>query len=544
MKAKIFFLICITLLQYLHPYSFIPKAGPSTNYGTLEIVPENDSIITSNTNVSYYLLTCDRYKMNINTNTVASVVKGAISEKLYYPNLRRSYSIDFPGSDARYDYQCWSSTYNKSGTTSSTSIKKTLRVGDVPSEVSNLDFAYSSQNFEITYDLPDNNGAVITSLDVYLRSKSGKYYRLCHFTKTIYSSCTVSGFLLLDNPFNMTNEDLISVYVVSTNDFGTSKLTYSTTTMYVKTLPKDPLLAPTKNELTSSNQIVITITAVDNASSYDVYYSTDNVTWYVLSTGFSDTTYTYTSYDIQIGDTYYFKYKTVNDFGESSNYSPVSSITISSVPERMSPPEVTYSIENSGSISVRLLNGSDNGSTILGYTLQFKSVYGELLDMPWCDNSETECSYPIYTFKDSPYYLETGDMVYAASSNYNANGSSEMSSLSEGLVLKASPSAPSIAPYSGNNTNKFQASIKITELTEEETGYELILSYNTVIILSDTNYINLAGADNQTPFTDTSIELLYYDVEPGQTYKFAYRAKNAFGWGPYSEIGYITIPSS
>lgn len=482
--------------------------------------------------------------MNLNTNAVASIVKGVISEKLYYPNLRRSFSVDFPGADARYDYQCWSSTYNKNGATSSTSIKKTLKVGSSPSEVSNLDFAYDNQNFKINYELPDNNGSLIKSLDVYLRSKSGKYYRICHFTKTIYTECAVSGFLLLDNPFNMTNEDLISVYVVSFNEFGSSKLTYSSTMMYVKTLPKDPLLAPTKNELTSSNQIVITITPVSNASSYDVYYSMDNVSWYILSTGYADTTYTFTSYDIEIGDTYYFRYKTVNDFGVSSKFSPTSSITISSVPERMQPPEVTYSIENSGSISVRLLNGSENGSAILGYTLKFKSIYGDLLDMPWCNNSLTECTYPVYSFRDSPFYLEVGNMIYAASSNYNENGSSEISSLSEGLVLKSAPISPSTAPYSGSNTSKFQISIKITELTEEESGYELILSYNTVLILSDSNYISLAGADNQTPFTDTSTELLYYDVEPGQTYKFAYRAKNAFGWGPYSEVGFITVPTS
>lgn len=246
---------------------------------------------------------------------------------------------------------------------------------------------------------------------------------------------------------------------------------------------------------------------------------------------------------LTLGLTYHFKYKAFNDFGESK-FSPVTSVIIASAPDRMLPPILTYSVENSGSVSVRMLSGADNGSDITTYHLKIKSVQGDLVELPWCNNSEDECHYPSYVLKDSPFYLEEGHIIFASSANSNSKGISEFSSLSEGLILKGAPKSPPTPPYSGTSTNKYQISIKVDELSEEDAGKERVISYNVVVMFGENNYISLAGADNQTPYTDTGREILFYDVQIGQTYRFLYRVKNAFGWSSFSEIGYITVPTS
>lgn len=187
------------------------------------------------------MLKCDRTKINLTTGGIVSTTKGVVNEKLLYPNLRRTFDVEFPGADARYDYLCWSVTVSKTGV-ETPSVKKILKVGGPPSGVINLDFAYQygSRTFEIDYSIPDKNGSSLNYIDVYLRTKDGAYRRVCHKKKPIQASddkCVVDSFLLMDNPFNLTDDDLISVYVISENAFGKSKITYSTKKLYASTPP-------------------------------------------------------------------------------------------------------------------------------------------------------------------------------------------------------------------------------------------------------------------------------------------------------------------
>lgn len=495
------------------------------------------------------MLKCDRTKINLTTGGIVSTTKGVVNEKLLYPNLRRTFDVEFPGADARYDYLCWSVTVSKTGV-ETPSVKKILKVGGPPSGVINLDFdyQYNTGTFEIDYSIPDKNGSSLNYIDVYLRTKDGAYKRLCHKKKPIQASddkCIVSSFLLMDNPFNLTDDDLISVYVISENAFGKSKITYSTKKLYASTPPQTPVLAPAEvSYFTSENQIVVNITPVDGAIDYQLYYSDDGgVTYEEAGPKQSSTTFNFNNFMLTLGQTYFFKYKAINNFGPSK-YSPETSVTIASAPDRMLPPILTYSVENSGSVSVRMLSGADNGSDITTYHLKIKSVQGDLVELPWCNHSEDECHYPSYVLKDSPFYLEEGHVIFASSANSNSKGISEFSSLSEGLILKGAPKSPPNPPYSGTSTNKYQISIKVDELSEEDAGKERIISYNVVVMFGENNFISLAGADNQTPYTDTGREILFYDVQIGQTYRFLYRVKNAFGWSSFSEIGYITVPTS
>lgn len=543
-------LLTMIILPSILNYSFVPMSGPSTNYGLLEIIPQNDSLVPSTETVSYYNLQCDRYKVNIaSSGSSPSVTKGVINETLNYPNLRRTYTIGSPGSDARYDFMCWVTTYTASGK-NYTSSKQLLKVGSIPSQTPTLTISYATTNFQVNYNLPNTNGSGLTYLDVYMRSKGGKFYRLCHFTPTVSApiilnnSCVVSGFTLIDHPYNMDETDLISVYTVSGNSFGVSSFTYSNQ-IYCKTPPKNPLTSPTQNALTNANQIVIDIASISNALSYTVEYSTVSALsgFVTLSSGTLATTYILSQLSFTIGQQYYFKYMAVNEFGESK-FSPVKMIVIASAPSRMLPPNLTYSSENPGTVSFKVFTSSPNGSTILGYNLKVMSAFGDLLDIAWCDSSQTECFFPVYTFTDSPFYLTAGDFIQAESSNYNAIGSSEYSSMSSGLLLKSAPKMPSTSPYNTPYTNSFQIALKINAFTQQEASYDTISSYNVVLILGGYNFINIVGADSQEAFTDTSQTIYYYDVIAGNTYQFAYRAKNSFGWGPFSEIGYITVPTS
>lgn len=549
-KLGLMVLISLIFIPSVLNYSFVPISGPSTNYGLLEIIPQNDSLVPSAEAVSYYNLQCDRYKINIaSSSSTPSVTKSVINETLNYPNLRRTYTIGSPGVDARYDFMCWVTTYTTSGKTY-TSNKQLLKVGSVPSQTTALTISYASTNFQVNYNLPATNGSELNYLDVYMRSKGGKFHRLCHFTPTVSvpiitnNSCVVSGFYLIDNPYNMDETDLISVYTVSENSFGVSSFTYSNQIL-CKTPPKNPLTAPIQNSLTNANQIVIDIAPISNALSYTVKYSSVSATsgFVTLSSGTLATTYILSQLSFMIGQQYYFKYIGVNEFGESQ-YSPVKMIVIASAPSRMLPPYLTYSEQNTGTISFKVFTSNPNGSAILGYNLKVMSAFGDLLDIAWCDNNQTECFYPVYTFTDSPFYLGVGDYIQAESSNYNAIGLSEYSSMSSGLLLKSVPKTPSTSPYNTPYTNSYQIAFKINALTQQEASYDTISSYNVVLVLGEFNYVNIVGADSQEAFTDTSQTIYYYDVIAGNTYQFAYRAKNSFGWGPFSEIGYITVPSS
>ncbi|MFO0515345.1 MAG: hypothetical protein ACK5YA_00675 [bacterium] len=553
MKQLTFLLTTFLLLNIINNYSFIPKAGPSTRYGFLEIVPENDSIIKENKDVAYYMLKCDRKKMNVVKDTEISTTKDIVNERLQYPNLRRSYEVEFPGADARYDYLCKSVTVSKTGI-ETTSILNTLKVGGPPSEVSVLDFQYNYQTtmFEVNYSIPDKRGSPLKYIDIYLRTKDGSYKRICRQTgkQLEDTKCSVSSYLLMDNPFNLTTDDLLSVYLISENAFGKSKITYSLNpnNLRASTPPVSPVLAPAEaTVLTSENQIVINITPVAGATSYKLFYQKTAVKNTDLAFDkyieLTTTTYVFNKFDLNLGDTYLFKYVAINQFGPSKD-SPITTVTVASAPDRMLPPILTYSVENSGSVKIRMLNSADNGSPITSYNLKIMSVQGDLVELPWCNNSETECQYPSYVLKDSPFYLEEGHFIYASSANMNSKGLSEYSSLSEGLELKGAPKSPPNPPYSGSNTNRYQISVKVDELSEEYAGKEEVLSYNVVAMIGENNYISLAGADNQTPYTDTNREILFYDVKYGSTYKFLYRVKNAFGWSSFSEIGYITVPES
>lgn len=546
-KMLINLLAIFLLFNKINSYSFIPKAGPSTSYGFLEIVPENDSQIVSNSDIAYYNLKCDRTKVNLADNGIVSTTKGVVNEKLFYPNLRRTFSVDFPGADARYDYLCWSVTVSKSGVETSSS-KKILKVGGPPSDINFLDFNYDypNENFIVSYSLPDKNGSTLKYVDVYLRTHEGAYKRLCSKKKPVLSTdneCVVSSYLLMDNPFNLSSEDLISIYVISENAFGKSKIKYSSKVMKVSTPPKTPILPPAEvSYYTSASQIVVNVTPIEGAISYELYYSLNGGA-YQMYTPQSTTTFYFNNFNLALGQVYTFYYIAVNEFGDSKP-SPTTTVTIASSPDRMLPPVLSYSVENSGSLKVRMLTSNHNGSPITTYHLKIKSIQGELVELPWCDNLEEECHYPTYVLKDSPFYLEEGHFIYAASANSNSKGISEVSSLSEGLKLKGVPKSPANPPYSGSSTNNLQISIKIDELSETDAGDERIISYNVVVQIGENNYISLAGADNQSPYTDIGREILFYDVVIGQTYKFLYRVKNAFGWGAFSEVGYITVPSA
>jgi hypothetical protein len=529
----------------------------------LEIVPENDSVTLSNSDIAYYLLKCDRFKINLTDGLIVSTTKEVINERLTYPNLRRTFDVEFPGADARYDYTCWSVTVKKNGV-ETPSVKKILKVGEPPSEASGITLAYTldkdasySNKFEVSYNLPARNGSALSYISVFLRTRDGAYKRICHKLNPKDSvegdkKCSVNANLLLDNPFSLIQGDPISVYIISENAFGKSKITYSTTNFFAKTPPKVPLIAPAELIYeTPENQIVINITPVEGAAEYELWYkkiTTEaemyNTTGYVLfGSKQSSTTFIFNTFDLALGDIYAFKFLPFSDFGPSK-YSPPRSITLASVPDRMLPPILTYSVENSGSVKVRMLSSQPNGAPITKYLLKIKSVQGDLVELPWCNATEEECHYPSYVLKDSPFYLEEGHIIYASSANSNIKGDSEFSSLSEGLELKGAPKSPPNPPYSGSSTNKYQISIKVDELSEEYAGKERIISYNVVVQFGDNNFISLAGDDNQTPFTDTEREILFYDVEIGKTYRFLYRVKNAFGWSGFSEIGYITVPNA
>eukprot|EP00340_Litonotus_pictus_P005041 CAMPEP_0170518934 /NCGR_PEP_ID=MMETSP0209-20121228/4515_1 /TAXON_ID=665100 ORGANISM="Litonotus pictus, Strain P1" /NCGR_SAMPLE_ID=MMETSP0209 /ASSEMBLY_ACC=CAM_ASM_000301 /LENGTH=207 /DNA_ID=CAMNT_0010804687 /DNA_START=1054 /DNA_END=1677 /DNA_ORIENTATION=+ len=207
----------------------------------------------------------------------------------------------------------------------------------------------------------------------------------------------------------------------------------------------------------------------------------------------------------------------------------------------MDPPTVIYSVENPRYITIKLNSPFTNTNDITDYSLK---INDNVSTISWCGLTKTSCNYPLNVFTINPISLSGGDLLSVATNYSTSEGQSEYSNNSADLLIKSEPLKPSSIPFNGENTTKDQITIRVNELSLQETGYDEIITYNVVLIVDDLTVVSLAGGDSQPHYTDLSKEVIYTDVTPGLSYKVAYRAKNNYGWGKFSDASFIVTPSS
>jgi len=296
--------------------------------------------------------------------------------------------------------------------------------------------------------------------------------------------------------------------------------------------------------MTNQSQISITIAATsDNGGSPITSYSLE---WDAGTAGVSYTSLIgessdnldliYNSTGVTAGGSYMFRVRAKNIYGWSSYSSTLTAIA-AEVPDQPSSPTVT----NTGtSVKIAWTDPFNGGSAITSYGVQLLHADGTTYssDLTNCNAASDGtiiankyCVIPMATLTAGPFSLTQGTIVVARVLATNAIGSSSYSTPNSlGADIRVAPHAPSVAPSRGDGTDVDRIEVVISQLTSTATGGSSITSYNIDYNENGGPWIELQGlSSNSLALTATKTGL-----NSATNYEVRYRAKNIFGWGPYS----------
>lgn len=209
--------------------------------------------------------------------------------------------------------------------------------------------------------------------------------------------------------------------------------------------------APTQLEnvptITSANKIGLKwLAPVFNGGSelldYSIWFDdASGTTFTKLFEGLPQLSYTVTS--LTQGKTYQFKIKVRNAYGLSI-FSNTVSILTAQEPAQPNQPTTVWSPDN----VIILWTAPDNGgSPIIGYSITIKqsdSVYhsAELINCDMTSSTDTTCTIPVTSLRDSPFSLSWGTSIYAKVVATNVYGSSRVSNEGNGAIITTTPDSP------------------------------------------------------------------------------------------------------
>ena len=125
-----------------------------------------------------------------------------------------------------------------------------------------------------------------------------------------------------------------------------------------------------------------------------------------------------------------------------------------------------------------------------------------------------------------------GDMYKFKIEAYNAAGATDSSALS--VALASLPSQPPAMPYTEPTvTGPDQLGLRVDPIAAPLDGGSSILQY-------EVQYDDGARGPYKSVFTLSPLVVVTRGVLRGQDHRVQYRAMNFNGWGPYSEVAYIT----
>jgi hypothetical protein len=151
------------------------------------------------------------------------------------------------------------------------------------------------------------------------------------------------------------------------------------------------------------------------------------------------------------------------------------------------------------------------------------------------------CQIPLSTLMQAPFNLQAGDEVIAKFAAHNTNGWSEMSDVTTlGALIQVEPIKMAV-PTRNSQTTTQKLVVDWLSLDVPSSGYATVNSFN---LEWD------AGSQGQSwselvGFTTDSLQLTYSvvnGVTVGHTYQLRVRAKNAIGWGQFSDV--LTIKAA
>ena len=190
---------------------------------------------------------------------------------------------------------------------------------------------------------------------------------------------------------------------------------------------------------------------------------------------------------------YQVRYRARNQFGWSSSYSAIATISTITEPGQIDASTVTITVVGTN-VEVVWSAPSTNGSPVLGYEILFAST-AELdptfvEELEYCDGrdttirTDTACTIPMSQFWESTassLNLVQGDQITIKIRAWNAVGLGHYSEEVDGPVVTTPPETPTLAPERDEDTTTTtQIGIVLPEITagSDAAGSTTISSYN------------------------------------------------------------------
>lgn len=173
-----------------------------------------------------------------------------------------------------------------------------------------------------------------------------------------------------------------------------------------------------------------------------------------------------------------------------------------------------------------------NGAEITSYKIQLKELDGDFSeDLVNCDGTQSSivssrtCFIPVSVFKTEPYNQPWGASIYAIVSATNIKGESENSDEGNGCIIIYQPDPP--IELMEDTQFRSQSTLGIKWTAPVEDGGTRILDYQIQRAELGGEFADLASSS----YTG----LYVVSLDAGTIYRFRVRARNAYGYGDYSE---------
>ncbi|CDW74138.1 pa14 multi-domain protein [Stylonychia lemnae] len=410
-----------------------------------------------------------------------------------------------------------------------------------------------SNKVQISFKVPVTNYSPIQKYRILIAAVNGTFIEdpsLCDGSdsQTISNMyCMITMANLLISPFYLERDDPIEAKIQAYNSRGWSEESDIGTGVTISTEP-DQMLLPFRGSQTSTNQIQVSwssLSARRLASSggspvisYNLQWDagTNGASWYDLvglQPAYLSTSYLVTT-GIVSGQSYEFRVRAKNIFGWGS-FSDQITLKASTVPAQVA--TVTTSVDSlTGGLKISWTAPFANGEAIDSYVIEIAGSTAQtlpwkrdLVNCPGVDPNILYCIIPMLNLQTGDFSYHINDIVYVKVTAHNSMGDSPVSTSQSGNARVRGLPKKMTDPFRGSSTTDYQIQAQWNPLTaDEDIGYSPILSYNLY-------WDNGSGTADLQVTDSLVLNYIVLGVEGGEPYIFTVRAKNIYGYGPFSD---------
>ena len=266
---------------------------------------------------------------------------------------------------------------------------------------------------------------------------------------------------------------------------------------------------------------------------YEVYWDQAADNWVSLA----NTTSLFTLKDgLTGGTTYKFKVRGYNKYGEGPFTAEVS-VQTSQAPEQPAAPTLQVV---GAHVKISWVAPFANHRAVLGYQVLIETALGEFVERKaLCDGDAQAavlyCLVDMHDLRASPFNLVYDTLVRAKVLARNERGWSTASAPnSAGARVQVEPLAMGVTSR-GAETGPTQIDVYWSPLTTPEDGGSPVLSYHLQYDNGTfaTTWLDVVGL---APDSVATTIIVSSEIVSGTVYGFRVRARNIFGWGPYSTV--------